>query len=91
MIYDIPSSIHLQLQISLQERGTPSALAEQLKSCDYGEEGDTDAEKKEAFKARSSWTVPWGVKNRLLGYMIHMNIHYISYIYIYMYVSYIYI
>jgi len=32
------------------ERGTPSALAEQLKSCDYGEEGDTDAEKKEAFK-----------------------------------------
>lgn len=35
-----------------QERGAPAALAEQLKNCDYGEEGDTDAEKREAFKAR---------------------------------------
>lgn len=32
------------------ERGAPAALAEQLKNCDYGEEGDTDAEKREAFK-----------------------------------------
>lgn len=32
------------------ERGAPLALADQLKNCSYGEEGDTDAEKREAFK-----------------------------------------
>eukprot|EP00435_Cladocopium_sp_Y103_P040471 s532_g11.t1 len=35
---------------SWEERGAPLALADQLKNCSYGEEGDTDAEKREAFK-----------------------------------------
>ena len=33
-----------------KEKGAPSALADQLKNCNKGEEGDTDAEKREFFE-----------------------------------------
>ena len=37
-----------------QERGAPAALAEQLKTCSSGQDGNTDAEKKEAFEEPGS-------------------------------------
>ena len=37
-------------ELFAKEKGAPSALADQLKNCSKGDDGDTDAEKREFFE-----------------------------------------